>query len=109
MPGQKVGQVQTGPRTHQCVRDLQLWGDLIEELGELLCQDIVLTGECSLLGAAQVRPGYTTHWYMGGSGLGAGWAELSKIIAPTGSHAKQAGIGDSTHSVAGTEGKLQHL
>lgn len=29
------------PRTHQCAQDLQLGGGLGENLGELLCQDVV--------------------------------------------------------------------
>lgn len=36
---------QTGPRTHQSVQELRLDGDLVEQLGELLCQDAVPAGE----------------------------------------------------------------
>lgn len=48
----------------QCAQDLPLGADLIEERGELFCQDT----QGSILGAAQTRPSYSTHWHRCGSG-----------------------------------------
>lgn len=39
------GHSQPGPSTQQCVQYLPLEGDLMEEFGELLCQDTIPAGE----------------------------------------------------------------
>lgn len=73
---------QAGSRTHHCEQYLSLEGDLIEELGELLCRDTVLAGECqeSRLGAAQIKPGYSTCWpHLWVRSVG----KLGQLTAPT--------------------------
>lgn len=70
---------QAKPRTHCCVQHLPLGGDLVEELGELLCQDSVLAGEHRNQGweqprAAQITVSVSMHVLRYGGR--SGWASL---------------------------------